>query len=116
MAGAQGNRNQWFVGCPNANCSSGPFLYPDSNTFGNYPINVLFGPHFIDLDVSVFKDFNITERLKFTLRADSTNVFNHTNLGTPNSDVQSPTAGQITGLAFGGNNMRRMQYSARFTF
>jgi len=54
--------------------------------------------------------------LKFTLRADSTNVFNHTNLGSPNGDVQSATAGQITSLAFGGGNMRRMQYSARFTF
>jgi hypothetical protein len=116
FAGAQDNRNQWFVGCPDQVCTSGAFVYPDSNTFGNYPINVLFGPHFIDQDFSMGKDFNITERLKFTLRADSTNVFNHTNLGSPNNDVQSATAGQITSLAFGGGNMRRMQYSARFTF
>jgi len=116
FSGAQGNRNQWFVGCPNQSCTTGAFLYPASGTFGNYPVNVLFGPHYIDLDFSIMKSFNITERTKFTLRMDSTNVLNHTNLGGPNTDVQSATAGQITGLAFGGNNMRKLQYSATFSF
>ncbi len=115
-SGAQGNRNQWFVGCPNQNCTSGPFVYPASNTFGNYPINVLFGPHFIQQDVSLMKRFAFTERIGLTLRTDASNAFNHTNLGSPNSDVQSSTAGQITGLAFGGNNMRKLQYSLTMNF
>jgi hypothetical protein len=111
FSGAQGNRNQWFVGGVGS-----AFLIPASNTFGNYPINVLFGPHFIDQDVSISKAFHVTERLAFTLRLDTTNVFNHANLGGPNSDVQSATAGQITSLAFGGGNMRRLQYSGTINF
>ncbi len=50
------------------------------------------------------------------LRTDATNIFNHTNLGGPNTDIQSPTAGQITSLAFAGNNMRRLQFSGTINF
>ena len=61
------------------------------------------------------KTFHITERVGFTLRTDASNAFNHTNLGSPNADVQSSNAGQITGIA-GGGNMRRLQYSASVSF
>jgi Carboxypeptidase regulatory-like domain len=109
-AGAQGNRNQWFVGGIGTT-----FLIPSANTFGNYPINTLFGPHFIQQDLTIAKTVRFSERFGLTLRGDSTNVFNHTNLGGPNGDVQSPSAGQITGLA-GGGTMRRMQFSATIKF
>jgi hypothetical protein len=109
-SGAQGNRNQWFVGGVGTT-----FLFPASNTFGNYPINVLFGPHFIQQDLTIAKNFRITERTSFQLRTDARNVFNHTNLGTPNSDVQSPSAGQITGVA-GGAYMRSLQFSGTIRF
>jgi hypothetical protein len=110
-SGAQKNRNQWFVGGIGS-----AFLIPAANTFGNYPINTLFGPHFIQQDLTVAKTFRFTEQLGLTVRADATNAFNHTNLGGPNGDVQSANAGQITGLAFGGGNMRRMQFSATINF
>jgi hypothetical protein len=109
-AGAQGNRNQWFVGGIGTT-----FLIPSANTFGNYPINTLFGPHFIQQDLTLAKTFKFTERFGFTLRADASNAFNHTNLGGPNSDVQSPNAGQITGLA-GGGTMRKVQFSGTIKF
>ena len=114
-AGAPQNRTQWFSGCPNKSCTTGAFLYPASNTFGNYPINTLFGPRFIEQDLTLSKSFSITERLTFQLRGDSTNVFNHTNLGLPNTDVQSSNVGQITGLAAGGV-MRRLQFSGTLRF
>ncbi|HEY6331946.1 MAG TPA: TonB-dependent receptor [Blastocatellia bacterium] len=114
-AGAQGNRNQWFVGCPNGLCTSGPFMFPAANTFGNFPVNSLFGPHFIQQDLSAFKTFKFTERIGFTLRTDARNILNHTNLGIPNQDVQSPSAGQITGIA-GGGYMRQLQFSGTLRF
>ncbi len=108
------NRDHWFVADPNL---TGPFAAPGANTFGNYPINTLIGPHFINQDLSIQKQFSLTERIKFTLRADSTNSFNHTNLGLPDQNVQSPTAGVITSTAFGnGYQMRRMQYSGSFSW
>jgi len=109
-AGAKGNRAQWFVGGV-----GGAFLFPASNTFGNYPINTLFGPQFIQQDLSIFKSFRFTEKVSFILRTDARNAFNHTNLGSPNSDVQSPNAGQITGLAPGGF-MRSLQFSGTIKF
>ncbi len=109
-AGAQGNRNQWFVGGV-----GGAFLFPTSNTFGNFPINTLFGPQFIQQDLSLSKSFRVTEKASFILRTDARNAFNHTNLGTPNGDVQSPSAGQITGLG-GGAYMRSLQFSGTIRF
>jgi carboxypeptidase family protein len=109
-AGAQGNRNQWFVGGIGTT-----FLIPAANTFGNYPINTLFGPHFIQQDLTLAKTFRVTERVGLTLRTDARNAFNHTNLGLPNGDVQSPSAGQITGLA-GGAFMRSLQFSGTVRF
>jgi hypothetical protein len=108
--GALGNRAQWFKGGV-----GGAFLFPASNTFGNYPIDTLFGPQFIQQDLSIFKSFRFTEKVSFILRTDARNAFNHTNLGTPNTDVQSPNAGQITGLAAGGF-MRSLQFSGTVKF
>lgn len=109
-SGARRDRSQWFVGGVGST-----FLIPAANTFGNYPINTLFGPHFIQQDLTLAKTFRLTERVGFTLRTDARNAFNHTNLGLPNSDVQSPSAGQITGLA-GGGFMRSLQFSGTVRF
>jgi hypothetical protein len=109
------NRAQWFLGCPDRECTTGPYVYPSSNVFGNYPINTLIGPRFIQQDLSLGKTFKVTEHVGFTLRTDARNVFNHTNLGGPNTDVQSPNVGQITGLA-GGAYMRSLQFSGTIRF
>ena len=36
------------------------------------------------------KTFHVTERVGFTLRTDATNVFNHTNLGSPERGRPEP--------------------------
>ena len=109
-AGAQGNRNQWFVGGLGS-----AFLLPAENTFGTFPVNTLYGPHFINQDISLAKAFALTERVRFTLRTDASNAFNHTNLGLPNANVTDPFAGQITGLA-AGYSMRKLQFSGQIDF
>jgi hypothetical protein len=92
------------------------FLQP-TTPFGNYPINELYGPHFINQDASLAKTFAITERFRFTLRGDATNFFNHTNLGQPNNSILDTNAGQITQTAFGGSYlMRRFQFSGTVNF
>ncbi|MBV8894872.1 MAG: hypothetical protein JO051_00050, partial [Acidobacteriaceae bacterium] len=109
---ANQNRNQWIVGL-----ASGAYTLPASNTFGNYPINTLYGPIFINQDMSLQKYFAVTERFKLNLRIDTTNTFNHTNLGSPNADIQSGSVGQITSTALNGSyNMRQLQFSGGFTF
>jgi Carboxypeptidase regulatory-like domain len=109
------NRDHWIVGLAPGSTA---YTLPAPNTFGNYPINSLFGPQFVNLDASIMKVFSITERFKFTLRMDATNSLNHTNLDFPNNDVQSASAGQITNIAFSNNqgSMRRVQYSGVLTW
>jgi hypothetical protein len=112
-AGSTHNRDQWFVG----GIGDGkPFEYPTSNQFGNYPYNGMFGPKQIQQDLSLGKDFKITESKKLNIRAEAFNAWNHTNLGDPNSDVSDVAhAGQITGLA-PNVQMRRLQFGFRFEF
>jgi hypothetical protein len=104
---AKGGREQFFVGGLGS-----AFLIPANDTFGNFPRNGLFGPRFINQDLSLAKSFNLTERYRLSLRAETFNTFNHTNLGDPNSDVTSPDAGKITGIA-PSYQMRRVQFGFR---
>lgn len=108
--GAKGNRDQWYVGG-----LGGAFLVPANNTFGNYQVNSLYGPHFINQDFSLSKSFALTERYRLSLRAETFNVFNHTNLGDPESNVTSQQAGRISSLA-PSYQMRRMQFAFRLDF
>ena len=45
-------------------------------TIGNTSRNTLFGPHFRHVDLSLFKDFAVTERFNLQFRAESYNVSN----------------------------------------
>jgi hypothetical protein len=109
-------RNGWL-----ATGLGGPFLLPANNTFGNFGRNQLRGPRLFQQDLSIFKRFVPREGTDFQVRAEAFNVFNHTNLGMPNSNVTSPEAGRITGLAASGGEsalgvMRRLQFGLRFSF
>jgi hypothetical protein len=127
-------RDQWFATAPagtsgsgciasagataelNANgCTRGPWNRPAAGTFGNATRNGFFGPRMFNADASLNKSFHITERVNAQFRAELFNAFNHVNLGQPNTQVDSPTAGKITALATLAQ-MRRWQYGLRFTF
>jgi hypothetical protein len=108
--GAQGNRDQWYRGG-----LGDAFLVPANNQYGNYPLRTLYSPGLWNQDLALHKNFNITERVRFQLRGEAFNVFNHTNLGDPNDNVTSPEAGRITGLA-PGQLMRRLQLAGRIDF
>ena len=94
---------------------SSAFAIPANNTFGNYGYNTLRGPIFINQDLSIAKNFQITERFRTQLRGEAYNLFNHTNLGSVNSNVDGNNAGNITSIAY-GSTMRRLQFALRFEF
>jgi hypothetical protein len=114
------NRNTWIVTETQQQliAGQGPFKLPAPNTFGNYPVNTLIGPQFVNLDASLMKVFNFSERFKFQLRMDATNSLNHTNLATPSNNVTGGAAQQITNIAFNGNgySMRRVQFSGTISW
>ena len=100
----------------NANgCTRGAWSRPAAGTFGNVARNSFFGPHFFNTDASLSKRFQIGERMSGQFRAEIFNAFNHVNLGQPTATVDSPTAGQIFGLA-GLAQMRKFQFGIRLAF
>ena len=100
----------------NANgCTRGPWNRPAAGTFGNATRNGFFGPHFFNMDASASKKFQFSERIQGQFRAELFNAFNHVNLGQPNAQVDSPTAGQIFAIA-NLAQMRKWQLGLRVQF
>ena len=84
---AQGGGIQWFD----------PNNYSNAAGFGTCSpqIGQLRGPGFYNWDISLQKNFQITERFKLQFRSDFLNAFNRVNLAVPNTTVQTSTTGVI---------------------
>ncbi|HYL78903.1 MAG TPA: carboxypeptidase-like regulatory domain-containing protein [Bryobacteraceae bacterium] len=66
-----------------------------------------------NLDASVLKEFNVTERAYFQLRVEAFNTLNHPTFGSPTMTANNSAFGQITTQA---NRPRQLQIGARFVF
>jgi hypothetical protein len=64
------------------------------------------------VDLSLERNFRITERLRTILRVESFNAFNRTNLNPPSTDLTSNTFGMVTSAQAG----RSYTVSARVRF
>jgi hypothetical protein len=82
---------QWFT-------NNGNFSNPAVGTFGNCAPQLagVRGPHYTTVDLSLHKDFLLTERFRLQFRTDFINAFNHVQLNAPNMSLGS-TMGQVTG-------------------
>ncbi|HYO82548.1 MAG TPA: hypothetical protein VES20_14185, partial [Bryobacteraceae bacterium] len=95
---------------------SGPWQRPQRGQFGTVGRNFIYGPSFWQTDMSFFKNFAITERVRVQFRAESFNILNHTNLANPNNCVDCPgTAGRIFGT-FANYVPRQWQMALRTEF
>jgi hypothetical protein len=56
---------------------------------------VVQGPGFVNVDVSLLKDFRLAESVRLQFRAEVFNVANHANFGLPIADLASPNFGRI---------------------
>jgi hypothetical protein len=109
------------------------FLNSASASFTGYPYwspehrNQYRGPSYFDMDMSLFKNFKLTEMFTFSLGATAFNVFNHPNFNNPDSGLGDATFGQITTMvtaptspygSFLGfdSSPRVLQVSAKLTF
>jgi hypothetical protein len=107
----EGTPNQWFN--PNA------FSLEPAGTFGNVGKNVLVGPGFRDLDVSLLKTTSISERITLEFRAEAFNLLNRANFSLPGSlnvfsaAAISPAAGMIVTTA---NTSRQVQFGLKTIF
>jgi outer membrane receptor protein involved in Fe transport len=96
---------QWF--------NPAAFTQVPTGQFGNAGRNILRGPGWLTFDMSVQRRINFTSRVNATLRWDIFNVFDRANLGLPERNIASATAGVISTLA---GDPRVMQLSVRFGF
>jgi hypothetical protein len=108
---------------PNAFCVPGSAgCAGTTDPAGNLGRNALYGPGFADVDLSVFKNIPIGERLHIQLRAEMFNVFNRKNLATGagsvgSNGVVSDTIGDYNGApGLGPGEPFNMQLAAKIIF
>jgi Carboxypeptidase regulatory-like domain/TonB dependent receptor len=83
--------------------------------FGNAGRNNLRGPGFFNVDLSLFRSFALTERIKLQFRGEFLNALNHPNFSNPGSDISNAGAfGYITSTT--GTGERNIRLSARVVF
>jgi hypothetical protein len=70
------------------------------------------GPNQARWDLSLFKNFSLTERLRLQFRAECFNALNHPNLSDPNLDPTSASFGVISGQ----NPPRSWQFALKLSF
>ena len=114
---------------PNWNPATGylnpnAFMQPADGTFGNLGRNAIYGPGFWNVDFSVTKNTNLTERLLLQLRFEFFNIFNHPQFALPGNSFGSGSFGQVTATpdvaqgnpGLGGGGPRVVQLAVRFQF
>ena len=95
---------------------AGPFTAPGIGNFGNIRRNQFTGPGEFESDMSIFKNFTITEGIKAQFQAEFFNVFNHPVYALPgNTCIDCGGAGIINSLQ-ADIQMRQLQFGFRVTF
>jgi hypothetical protein len=105
-----GNPRKWF--------DPAAFVPPAAGTYGNLGRGVYEGPGLATVDISLFKNTPISEKIGLQFRAEAFNLLNRANYGTPNPVVFSGTtasssAGLITATA---TMSRQIQFGLKLTF
>jgi hypothetical protein len=91
------------------------FVQPADGTYGDSGRDILFGPSWRQLDVSLSKHWAVRkfgQLADISARVDASDVFNTPNFSNPNAVIGSPTVGTISGA----NTSRAMQFNGKFTF
>ena len=83
-------------------------------TYGSVARDSLYGPGLVNFDISIFKEFKLSERLgKLQFREENFNLFNHPNFGLPDSTV---TDGSAFGQIFSAGDPRFIQFALKDIF
>ncbi|MFN0105519.1 MAG: carboxypeptidase regulatory-like domain-containing protein [Bryobacteraceae bacterium] len=89
------------------------YTQPAAFTFGNLPryLPDVRTDMTKNWDLSIFKQFQITEKIRTQVRAEFFNALNHPIFGSPNTTVTSGAFGAITSQA---NSPRQIQFGLKF--
>jgi hypothetical protein len=93
--------------------NTGAFTTPAAFTFGNVGRNTMTGPGLHKVDLALEKRIPVRREQALIFRTEVFNLFNHTNLGTPERLVNTPQFGSIIMAA---TPARQIQFVARYMF
>lgn len=100
----QRSPERWF--------NTAAFAFSRPGTFGNVGRNTLDGPGYQNVNVSLLKNTNLSERFNLQLRAEFFNLFNHPNFNLPDNFLGSPTFGRINSA----RDPRHVQFGVKLLF
>jgi hypothetical protein len=108
----------WYYASQNPACASATgftdaFQLQAAGQFGNAGRNILRGPRTDVFDLSILKDFRISEAKSVQFRWEIFNLTNTKILSLPSNNFSSAAAGSITSLA---GDPRVMQFALRLAF
>jgi len=99
---------QWFT--------SSAFSRPAAGSYGNCGVGSLRGPRYSDVDLSVHKDFRITEGTGLEFRTDFVNLFNHPVLDFAGGPSAFALSSGIMGEINQSQGERNIQFALKFHF
>jgi hypothetical protein len=111
---------QWAFNAANFNLPAA-----DSLGIGNTPPTLFYGPGVFNMDLSLAKEFRLTESKRLEFRVETFNTLNHFNPGNPNSGLTYQFANAVQGAQTNSNfgvitgaqvQARRTVLSARIRF
>jgi hypothetical protein len=106
MIPANQGPSQWF--------NPAAFQTAVAGTYGNAGKNILEGPHQLNLDFSVFKNFRLGERRMLQFRSEFFNIVNHPNFQGNSIQRNFDRAGPGTLTA--ANPSRQIQFALKLTY
>lgn len=99
------------AGVNNGSCAYG---IPALGELGSSGVGTERAPGFFNLDMSLGKKFQVTERQRFEFRAELFNILNYVSFGPPGRDITAPaTFGAITGQIGAARNV---QFGLKYFF
>lgn len=112
------------AGCPTGDLSCSyfdpsVFSAPSGPVFGNVGRDTVRGPGFFNLDMSLFRNFKLTERFGLQCRAEAFGLTNTPHFNNPNAGFQNPGSGNfgaITSTRPGDPGSRTIWLAAKVIF
>ena len=114
------------IGCagPDPGCTffdTSAFAPVTEVRFGNVGRNTMRAPGVVNMDLSLFRTFKLTEKFGLQFRAEAFNLSNTPHFNAPDSDVSSSDFGKITSTDNGestsaGGRSREIRFGLRLSF
>lgn len=89
------------------------FAAPANFTYGNSGVNILREDRFKNLDLSLFKQFRITEKARVQFRAEAFNLTNTPSFAAPGTNFDTASGGVVTSTV---STPRNVQFAIKLNY